>query len=579
MARPRSTDTVKVEVKPLTEVVNKVGGLYNTVFTQNKDTVYAGQYLVNQYPTSTSATDLTIPVSISTNRITGSYLFDLDSNKTVMILKEDDTIHLYEYSSGIAPTLISTITTLSSNSEVYLEAIFCSTEKAATTGYVKYTFLNLPGEAWVVAYNTRIGAWQVEKVNNTYSTWAAVTNYALGNRRIPTVANGYYYEVSVDGGSSGAVEPTWPTTLGDIVTDGGLTWVCRGRYNNFPTTTSSSVKTLNGYIFVCVGGDIYNSDLDIPDSWNTSDFISTEIYPDDIVALAKYKNYLVAFGENTIEFFYDTANTSGTPLARQEGIFHNIGCIGQAAVCELEDRLFWISQSGSTYYSIWEMEKFEAKKLSPPEFDNILTNSLIVSTTYDLNSLNWQQLFAARINGRYFLGVPVILKNSTNPARVNTLYLLDLDSEFISNFEITTAAFSISKPFIWRNFYLWATRAAPGLTSVSWSVVVVNGYDNTFISSTTLESYFSTDCSIYTKRLNFNSNNYKVLVEVQTNPFPGVSGGYWYVERDRGTPVQYSVPSSSYRVTRLGRAREFRLQFRGNYEISQVTHKYVEHSN
>jgi hypothetical protein len=58
-------------------------------------------------------------------------------------------------------------------------------------------------------------------------TWVAVTNYALGNFRRPTVPNGFRYEVTADAGSSGAAEPTWPTTVGATVVDDGITWTCR----------------------------------------------------------------------------------------------------------------------------------------------------------------------------------------------------------------------------------------------------------------------------------------------------------------------------------------------------------------
>jgi len=60
------------------------------------------------------------------------------------------------------------------------------------------------------------------------TAWAGATNYALGDRVVPTVANGCVYEVTTDGGSSGASEPAWPITAGDTVTDGDLTWTCQG---------------------------------------------------------------------------------------------------------------------------------------------------------------------------------------------------------------------------------------------------------------------------------------------------------------------------------------------------------------
>lgn len=61
--------------------------------------------------------------------------------------------------------------------------------------------------------------------------WAALTNYALGDRRIAlaTVPGlGIHFEVTTDAGSSGAAEPAWDTTVGNTTVDGGLTWTTRG---------------------------------------------------------------------------------------------------------------------------------------------------------------------------------------------------------------------------------------------------------------------------------------------------------------------------------------------------------------
>ena len=60
---------------------------------------------------------------------------------------------------------------------------------------------------------------------STVPAWAASTAYGLGVVRTPTASNNRVYQATVAGTSAGS-EPTWPTTVGATVTDGGVTWTC-----------------------------------------------------------------------------------------------------------------------------------------------------------------------------------------------------------------------------------------------------------------------------------------------------------------------------------------------------------------
>lgn len=584
MARPKKSNIVEeqnINVKEFAKLnLSFEPAIKNTLIVNENGVEYLGDILSLSHPYDGAADVFRINSFDGTvTRNTGAYIFELDSGNSVSIIKVEDTIYLYQVNSGSPMTAITTLTTSTDNVEVYLEAIFCSTEKAAITGYVKYVFLNLPGEAWVVAYSSRTSGWQVTPVASTYSAWVAVTNYSLGDRRIPTVANGYYYEVSVDGGSSGAAEPTWPTTLGDTVTDGGLTWVCRGRYNNFPTTTSSSVKTLNGYIFVCVGGDIYNSDLDIPDSWNPSDFISTEIYPDDVQALAKYKNYLVAFGDNTIEFFYDAANTSGTPLARQEGILHNIGCIGQSAVVDQEDTIYWLSQTSSATYSIWTLDKFEAKKVSSPELDVVLTKSLANVINLYPNYRQFYYLYLSRLNGSLLLHIPLLALDVGPVPQITKVLVFDVEKSAFYEWNLTntTGYRFIGKPTIYKNYHLYISGDG---SNVYFIQLGIQRY--TSVLATFVNDLFQNVPEIEVGPLDFNSNNFKVLNELSFNVFSSFStNAYLYVSLDRASFTGYLLTTNPglYKITRLGRAREFRLKLQNATISSRAVCKYTEHTN
>ena len=63
------------------------------------------------------------------------------------------------------------------------------------------------------------------------TTWAATTAYGgdtTAHYVRPTTGNTYIYRASVAGTSAGS-EPTWPTTVGQTVTDGTVTWTNVGR--------------------------------------------------------------------------------------------------------------------------------------------------------------------------------------------------------------------------------------------------------------------------------------------------------------------------------------------------------------
>jgi len=112
--------------------------------------------------------------------------------------------------------------------------------------------------------------------------------------------------------------------------------------NNFPTTAGTEITSadfptphcpfpvfMDGYLFVAKSGtqDIYNSNLDDPALWTAGDYISAEMYPDKIVALSKNNNYIYALGSNSIEYFYDAAVATGSPLGRHDSAVQQFGAV------------------------------------------------------------------------------------------------------------------------------------------------------------------------------------------------------------------------------------------------------------
>lgn len=57
-----------------------------------------------------------------------------------------------------------------------------------------------------------------------FPQWAASESFAINSVIVPTSIGWLYYYTAIQGGTSGGTQPTFPTTIGATVTDGGVIW-------------------------------------------------------------------------------------------------------------------------------------------------------------------------------------------------------------------------------------------------------------------------------------------------------------------------------------------------------------------
>ena len=122
-------------------------------------------------------------------------------------------------------------------SKLYMNTTEKATLSTATGGCGAVEFVNVNDfsrqglfiadgiDAWVVdSSNT------VTQVDTRYLQWSSSTIIEEGDRRVPTTIGSLWY-VCTTAGTTGGSEPTWPTNIGDSVTDGTVVWRCEGTYS------------------------------------------------------------------------------------------------------------------------------------------------------------------------------------------------------------------------------------------------------------------------------------------------------------------------------------------------------------
>lgn len=112
--------------------------------------------------------------------------------------------------------------------------------------------------------NTHIGH---HTRSNGYTPFGSSGSYLVGDVTGPELTNGYLYKVTI-AGTSGS-EPSWPTTIGNTVTSGGVTFKCIRHFSGGPYNQRGNIcinlyqeggqpfATI-GSTSICIGGSVDN---------------------------------------------------------------------------------------------------------------------------------------------------------------------------------------------------------------------------------------------------------------------------------------------------------------------------------
>jgi hypothetical protein len=142
---------------------------------------------------------------------------------------------------------------------------------------------------------------------------------------------------------------------------------------NASKTLAGTFAHLDGYAFIMsTDGDIYNSDLNSVSGWTASNRINASAYPDQGVACIRWRNQIIGFGTQSMEFFHNAGNAAGSVLSRNASQSQKIGLCHANSITSFRDTLFWAGsgpEGGIGFYMLSD----GVKRISTPAIDVKLT--------------------------------------------------------------------------------------------------------------------------------------------------------------------------------------------------------------
>ena len=238
----------------------------------------------------------------------------------------------------------------------------------AGTGYssVPTITINVPSAVTPTGTGT-IGLFTID-VSSASGIYVGMTVTGTGVGLNAKVTNINGTTITVDVANSASVSGT--ITFTDLGSNGVLT----ANLNAFPTGPYvCGAVFLDNYIFIGTSNNrIYNSNLGDPTTWQALSYLKFEQSADTLVGIVKHLNYLVAFGSNTTQFYYDVGNAVGSPLGVASSYTCEIGCANGDSIVATSNTVLWIGKTKTYGKCVYIMDGVSPVKVSTPNVDRHL---------------------------------------------------------------------------------------------------------------------------------------------------------------------------------------------------------------
>lgn len=186
----------------------------------------------------------------------------------------------------------------------------------------------------------------------------------------------------------------WLTVLQEplnLYVQSAATTIVKNTASGYPGVTVKGLGYLDGSWYVMTPyGAIMGSDIDNPLSWNALNLIYTDRGIGAGVSIIRHLNYIVAFCDNGIQFFYDAGNPyPASALSALPNGTYNMGCVAAVSIAQVEQVTVFLGKTQQKGRSIYVLSGLSVQKISDAYIDKII----------DLSNLSVIYAWGIRIQG------------------------------------------------------------------------------------------------------------------------------------------------------------------------------------
>jgi hypothetical protein len=274
---------------------------------------------------------------------------------------------------------------------------------------------------------------------------------------------------------------------------------------------------------------------------------------DFTLCLGKTKNYIVCLGKNSIEYFYNAAIVTGSPLARYDSPFRSVGYI--TGLNQIGDTLYFIGQDNALNISVYSIASFKIDRISTSVVDRTLQTLAATANTSAPVTLDYGG-YTISIDGHNFYCIPYS----------RTTWAYDIDEKLWYEWRRSDHTQGLEFEAVW-SAYNGAVYAATANQSYI-AIMAVNTFQDYGTNFT---------CQYTTENYNAGTFNWKVIdrlsLESSTHSNTGTSSATISWSDDDWAPGSEStgrtinIFSASPFMSNCGRfrSRSFRIKYSDNY--------------